>query len=340
MTRLVAFVLAGAILILSADRAFGWNSIGHMVVAKLAYDQLDQKRQIALYKILRAHPHYKAYLAAGRPTDIENEVAWVVMRSAVWPDWIRPRKKDARGPEVTRYHRGEEHYVNVPVIDPKDEQFFAGKTLVSPDLPNIMTALKHHANDLKTKTAADEDRAVAVCWLFHLVGDIHQPLHNASYFSSDKAFLTGDLGGNRFGIKADGKKWRLHTFWDELLGVDPDYADDSGTRQALLYREAIRVAAGLRTLKLTDADNERLAKNVSFESWSREGFELARTVGYQKADGSGLLKAVDVKFNGVIPDEVEEVGKQYIETARATAERQAVLAGRRLADRISTLLPP
>ena len=69
-----------------------------------------------------------------------------------------------------------------------------------------LTALNHRSNDLKTKTAAGEDRAVAACWLFHLVGDIHQPLHNASYFLSDKSFLTGDLGGNRFGIKAHGKK--------------------------------------------------------------------------------------------------------------------------------------
>ena len=260
---------------------------------------------------------------------------WVVLRSATWPDWVRPRKKDIR--DVTRFHRGEEHYINIPFVDPKDEKLFAGKTLVDPDLPNIITALKQRANDMKTKTAAVEDRAVAACWLFHLIGDIHQPLHNVAYFSSDDAFVRGDLGGNKFGIRANGKKWKLHAFWDDLLGDDVNYADDSSTHQAALYRAAIKVAEPLRGVELNDADIAKLEKNRTFESWSRESFELAKTVGYCKSDGS-LLKAVEVPFNGSIPNTVEEVGKKYIATARATAERQAVLAGRRLADRVKLLL--
>jgi hypothetical protein len=340
MTRFFASILAGAVLVSSAGRACAWNSIGHMAVAKLAYDQLEGKQQIALYRLLQSHPHYKTFLSASRPAAIDNEVEWVVLRSAIWPDWIRPRKKDMRGIDVAKYHRGEEHYINVPLINPKDERFFAGKTLVSPDLANIVSALKQRSNDLRTKNAALEDRAVAACWLFHLVGDIHQPLHNVAYFSSDKGFVGGDLGGNKFGIKADGRKWRLHTFWDDLIGTDRDYADDSVAHQGTIYDEAVKAAQSLRGLKLMDADKDKLAKNTTFESWSRESYELAKTVGYQKSDGSGMLKAVEVKFDGEISDNVEEVGKEYIQIARATAGRQVFLAGRRLAERIKMLLPP
>ena len=256
---------------------------------------------------------------------------------SVWPDWVRPRRKDARG-HVARHHRGEEHYVNIPFIDLRDEKAFAGKTLVDPDLPNIVTALKQRSNELKTKTAAAEDRAVAACWVFHLVGDIHQPLHNVSYFSSAPAFVRGDLGGNKFGIKADGKRWRLHGFWDGLLGVDADYSDDSPAHQTNLYNQGVAVAIKLRSLQLTAADNDKLKNNTSYESWLREGFDLARTVAYQKSDGSGILKPVEAKTDGVA-DDFEEVGQQYIETARtATAHRKAALAGTRLAHRIKTLL--
>jgi hypothetical protein len=339
MNRYFDSILPVAMLALAPSQASAWNSIGHMAVAKLAYDQLDGKRQIAVYRLLQSHPHYKAYLAASRPPDIDNEVEWVILRAAVWPDWIRPRKKEGRGLDVSKYHRGEEHYINVPFIDPKDEIFFSGRTLISPDVTNIVCALKQRSNDLKTKSAALEDRAVALCWLFHLVGDIHQPLHNVAYFSNTKAFVGGDLGGNKFGIKADGVKWRLHTFWDDLLGKDTDYNDDSAAHQGTIYREAVKVAQSLRGLELTNADRDKLAKNATFESWSREGFELAKTVGYRRSGGS-VLKAVEVKLNSPIPDSVEEVGKQYIATARATAERQVVLAGRRLAERIKMLLPP
>jgi len=338
MIRYALVTIAFALTLFTAQRAAAWNSIGHMTVAKIAYDHLDQKRQIALYTLLKNHPHYKDYLSASRPAEIDNEVEWVVLRSAVWSDWVRAKKNDARGININTYHRAEDHYVNIPLIDPKDEKFFAGKTLINPDLPNIVTALKHRANELKMKSASLGDRAIAACWLFHLVGDIHQPLHNSTYFSSDKAFLNGDLGGNRFGIKADGRKWKLHAFWDDVLGVDSDYNDDSAKHQAALFREAVKLAQELRGTKTSDGELEKLEKNRTFESWSREAFELAKTVGYQKSDGSGLLKAVEVPFNGGVPDSAEEVGKPYIDRARATAERQVVLAGKRLADRLTILL--
>lgn len=340
MNRHVRPLLVFCIFVAATDAASAWNAIGHMTIAKIAYDDLDAKRQIALFNLLKQHPHFKDHLSASRPAEIESEVQWVILRSSVWSDWIRGTKKDSLGAPINRYHRGEEHYVNIPFIDPKDAEFFAGKTLIDPDLPNIVTALKQRSNDLKTKTAAAEDRAIAACWLFHLVGDIHQPLHNVAYFSSEPAFRKGDLGGNVFGIKANGRKWKLHQFWDDVLGEDSNYNDDTGKHQRRLYLEAVKLAESLRGVKLTDADFDKLAKNRTFESWSRESFELARTVGYQKADGSGLLKAVAIPFKMPIPDDADEVGKEYINRARATAEKQVVLAGKRLADRVRVLVQP
>lgn len=323
---------------LAADRTDAWNAIGHMTVAKIAYDELDAKTKLALYKLLKEHPHYKDHLAASKPADIENEVQWVIVRAAVWADWVRGSKMGSNGIDIKTYDRPEQHYVNIPLIDPKDGKFFDGKTLIDPDLANIVTALKQRANELKLKTASPQDRAIAACWLFHLVGDVHQPMHNVSYFSSDPAFQKGDLGGNIFGIKADGRKWKLHQYWDDVLGEDSDYSDESEKHQGELYRTAIKLAESLRGVKLSDADEEKLTKHNTFESWSREGFELAKTVAYLKADGSGMLKAVPIKFKAPIPDEAEEVGKEYIARARATAEKQVILAGRRLAARVKKLL--
>jgi hypothetical protein len=338
MRRFSVCLIAIALPTFLGNQASAWNSIGHMTVAKIAFDEMDAKTQLALFNLLKQHPHFKDYLTASKPDDIDNEVQWVIVRSAVWADWVRGSKTDGRGVNINVFNRGEEHYVNIPLIDPKDEKFFAGKTLIDPDLPNIVTALKTRANDLKTKTAAAVDRAVAACWLFHLAGDIHQPMHNVAYFSSDPAFQKGDLGGNLFGIKAGGRKWKLHQYWDDILGADSDYNDDSPKHQGEIYREAVKLAESLRGLKMTDVDLQKLKNNLTFASWSREGFELARTVAYQKGDDSGLLKAVPIKFKMPIPAEAEEVGQEYIQRARATAERQVVLAGKRLAIRIKSLI--
>src|SRR5262245_2630942 len=145
MARAAGF-LAGLVVLLLPRPAPAWNSVGHLTVAKLAYDQLSDGEKLKLYQILKTHPHFDQFLAAGRPAGIE-EAEWVVLRSAVWPDWVRPREKDSRGPAVTRYHRGEDHYVNVPLIDPKDADFFAGKTLINPDTMNILAALKQRCNE-------------------------------------------------------------------------------------------------------------------------------------------------------------------------------------------------
>ena len=53
-------------------------------------------------------------------------------------------------------------------------------------------------------------------FLIHLIGDIHQPLHNTSLVNSQ--FPKGDKGGNLFLIKTRLKSVKdLHTFWDRGL---------------------------------------------------------------------------------------------------------------------------
>jgi hypothetical protein len=332
-----ALTLASLLVLLLPRAAPAWNSVGHLAVAKLAYDQLSDGEKLRLYQLLKTHPHFDQFLAAGRPEGVE-EAEWVILRSAVWPDWVRPRDKDPRGPAVTRYHRAEDHYVNVPLIDPKDADAFAGKTLINPDTMNILAALKQRCNEVRARNVADEDKAVAVCWIFHLVGDIHQPLHNVSYFANTAAFRDGDLGGNKFGVKANGRNVKLHAFWDDVLGEDPKYTDDSTDRQARIYQQAITLATALRGRELGEADRARLEKNRTFQSWSDESFELARSVVYQKGDATGLLEGVEVRFNQPVPDAAPELGEKYLQRARATAEAQAILAGRRLAERIKQVL--
>ena len=147
-----------------------------------------------LFALLKTHPHYELFLAAGRPKEV-GEMEWALVRASVWSDWVRPRHNDARSPTVVWFHCGEEHYTTIPFIDPKDEAAFANKTLVPPDQTDVLCGLKHWCNILRIRTASPEDKAVAICWIFHLVGDIHQPLHNTSYFSSEPGFTRGDQGG-------------------------------------------------------------------------------------------------------------------------------------------------
>lgn len=56
--------------------------------------------------------------------------------------------------------------------------------------------------------APDADRLVALKWVVHLIGDVHQPLH---------AGFGDDRGGNTFQLQAFDQGSNLHALWDSGL---------------------------------------------------------------------------------------------------------------------------
>ena len=63
---------------------------------------------------------------------------------------------------------------------------------------NIITALAE--NESVVRNSNDPQRkAIALAWIFHLVGGIHQPLHAAQLFTVD--YPEGDRGGNEICVR-------------------------------------------------------------------------------------------------------------------------------------------
>jgi S1/P1 Nuclease len=81
---------------------------------------------------------------------------------------------------------------------------------------HFLTALVE--NERITKTETDPQRkAIALSWLFHLVGDIHQPLHSIQIFTTD--YPNGDRGGNEICVRPTqtSDAMPLHIFWDRVI---------------------------------------------------------------------------------------------------------------------------
>jgi len=53
-----------------------------------------------------------------------------------------------------------------------------------PEPVNILTALAENEGVVKNENDP-EPKAITLAWLFHLVGDIHQPLHAVQLFTVD-----------------------------------------------------------------------------------------------------------------------------------------------------------
>lgn len=215
-----------------APPAAAWNGSGHAAIALLAFDALAPARRAALVELLRAHPRLAEDLTPALPSALSGAQRdrWLFALAATWPDL-------ARGQPL--YEHGTWHYVNLPltlqagqlVSCPEARRDFPGsvrrvaeldaarRARGLPGLPggdSIREALPRNARTLADVKAPPSERALALSWVLHLVGDAHQPLHAVALFTS-RRFVTGDRGGNDILARDLGP---LHRVWDDLLGGD------------------------------------------------------------------------------------------------------------------------
>lgn len=117
-------------------------------------------------------------------------------------------------------------------------------------------------------------------FLIHLLGDIHQPLHNASMVTEE--FPNGDAGGNLFKIK-EPSAYDLHTFWDMCLKQYNEVRTPlDKDKFNYLTEKAKEIMDEFSREKLKD----KLADN-KFENWSNDGLELAKAIAYDSIKSGG-----------------------------------------------------
>jgi hypothetical protein len=320
--------------------AAAWNEVGHAIIAKIAYEELGKdnpKLQLKLLEMLKKHPHYEQFLAKNQPKDA-SPAEWVLLRAANWPDWVRPpyRAGVQPDPQRVRYHRAFDHFVNRPIVVTQGPNALVGTVPVfDPEKLDILAAYRQRMGELSEPLAAAEDKAVALCWIAHLIGDGHQPLHAGTMFS--KQFPDGDLGGNRFAVTIAGTPVRLHTYWDNLLGEVPGWQNDSSDHQAQVYALVVKVTDTLRGSPYTRADlADSLMKHANFSDWIDESHELAKTAAYR--NGDRLLDALAIEFGGGVPANAPDAGPGYDERAHEVARLRAAQAGYRLAEKLKVIL--
>src|SRR3954468_19115262 len=119
--RLLLSLMLVAFLVPCEARA--WNDTGHMTVALIAYRRLSEDQRHEVATLLKQHPHYQSNLIQRKPDGVTEE-EWAFMRAAVWPDYVRPSRGGGpnpelfKGPEITRFHRGVWHYIDMPWVPP------------------------------------------------------------------------------------------------------------------------------------------------------------------------------------------------------------------------------
>jgi hypothetical protein len=331
MTPVRISILTICTLCVLAPPAHAWNAVGHYLVAKVAYAKLTPDERQRVVAVLKEHPHYGNYLSAERPAGV-NEQEWVFMRAAVWSDWVRaPRnfKGDIAAHPVHKFHRGPWHYINYP-YQKGQQDLTLGAPLKQPfnaqqQIPLSVRLAKANA-EKDPGRAADvtdaQNRAVRMCWVIHLVGDIHQPCHVTAWVDPVRLPL-GDEGGNKAAIRVDigAEPTKLHTWWDAMLGTDAD------------AETVEEIAQSLAADKLLQPEKLPTAKNGDVQAWVQESYELA--VKYAYLDGNlPIVLWEDYQSKAITTGDVPILPVGAEKQARAVARRQAVIAGTRLAEKL------
>jgi len=321
--KISSMLISVTLVVSSVNIANAWNDTGHKVVALIAYETLDVPAQKKMLHILMYHPHYKEYLTAGMPKTSPEIVTdeLIVMRAATWPDFVRGR------PHRDKFHRGTWHYVNIPYIvaedDETSEEIEAKFKAPGQNHGDILSVIPLCEKIVKTPATTDKSkatRAIRLCWLLHLVGDLHQPLHAAARCDSD--LPNGDQGGNFLYVtrQAGGGPTRLHSVWDSTLGFDEKYDTIKGTARDI-------------SMKVEVAEAERKVKDPA--KWANESFELAKANVYN-FKGKQIDWVIDTDSHP--PSTAPKLPEGYETEATTMARKRAALAGYRLAEMLKAAL--
>ncbi|WP_421932391.1 S1/P1 nuclease [Phenylobacterium sp.] len=302
-----AFVVAASLaLSAAASPALAWNGRGHMVVAAIAWDQMTPAARAKASELLKLNPQYATWTAS-TPEPEKGHIAF--LRAATWPDFIRtapgyrddkisaPEASQEVGYALDKLRHTYWHYKDLP-FSPD------GTPVQQPLAPNAETQIRAFTATLASSSASDDVKAYDLAWILHLVGDVHQPLHATSRYTSD--LPNGDRGGNEVVVCratatscSETKGKPLHTFWDHALG-ESDRTDSAIAKARTMAKAPATKAA------ITDS-----------AAWLNESLSVAKTAVYATP-----IKASHGPFT---------LTNAYEVKAGSYAERRVALAGARLA---------
>lgn len=204
-------------LLLSAQQVSAWGQTGHRAIGEIAEAHMRPETVKKARALLDGH-----------------DLAY----ASTWADEIRSDPK--------RYgHTFNWHYTT---WQDEDERFHSADE--TKDTGFLLTQVDKQLAILKNTRAPKTERAEALRFVVHLVGDAHQPLHVGG---------GNDRGGNTCRVTWFGKATNLHSVWDgEIIASN-----------GLSYTELAGFASQGRT-----AADIAAAKRGDLRSWSQESKKL------------------------------------------------------------------
>jgi hypothetical protein len=233
--------LAAALAALICSQALAWGDLGHEVTALIAYRHLSPTARAALDALLAS--------------DTDTLTAVDFASRATWADKYRNAHRETAA----------WHFVDIEIDRPdlKDACFgfptLQGGQSASqgPVQDCVVNKIDEFAAELKNPSTPAAERLLALKFLIHFMGDLHQPLHAADHH---------DRGGNCIGLSPpQGAQNNLHAYWDVNV-------------VKALGHSAAQIAEQLDA-RLSAADITAWTRGTP-QSWAMDTFEVGRHDAY------------------------------------------------------------
>lgn len=305
------------IITLFPSTLLAWSEGGHYLIALMAYDRLPTAKQTELLNLLQSHPNYaKDFKVPKSMKDERQKARWLVGRAAYWPDVARSHKEYDR--PTWHYELGSSlNLGNVAKLKVPDEPgpLPVGSTLETQDL-YISQAIALCGSIYRDKSKPAPDRAIALCWLGHLVGDAHQPCHAGSLYA-EGVFAAGDRGANS--IPTFQEK-NLHALWDGLFGKSYDQTSTNRRIGEILSDKEL-VKRGLAAI---DSPEDRQIK-----TWLSE----SKAAAVDRVYSPEVIQAVSAasRIGSKVPETIK-LSEEYLKSSGRVAQVRAIEAAYRLAE--------
>lgn len=264
--RMRSLVLGVAALTLGAAPALAWGAKGHQVIAMIAERRLAAANPAVLSRV-RALLGSDLHEVSSCPDVIRgyvrsqtsaNPMQDSVLVSACGAD-IVPSSVVQRYPASADWH-----FINLKVP-------LSGEFAIQDDAA-IAAACAEQQGCVSQKVVefaakirsagTPLERRDAIIFLIHLLGDLHQPLHDAD--------RNRDQGGNLVTVTYGGVAEKLHGLWDNTI-ID---SIEAGGQSNL-------TAAALAELLVPQADSTLPVANIAqVNDWVREAYQAAVLVAY------------------------------------------------------------
>lgn len=274
MKRRLALALA-LLAGLLAQPALAWGSLGHRTVAAIAWTNVQPQTRGQLAELLKQ----------ARVLNTPECAVRTLADASTWADCVR--KDGDRFRFASRWHFQDEDVCRP--YDPKED--CADGNCVTAQIERDRKLLADRSRPLR-------DRVMALVFLVHFVGDIHQPLHSADH--------AGDRGGNDLLVRGgtyDG--FNMHELWDVEVA-----------------QAAINGASGSLVRGYSAEERARSGGGTPYD-WGRESWGLARMQVYPAVLGGDPCRPGVPRF--------ATFDKAALDRALPIARTRIVQAGLRLA---------